>query len=227
MTLGPGDVGVLVQTSLCAGGLLRTWTEAGETALWSVPDAATFAQMQGIGVVGRTAREEKRYREVALLYPERNLLAVQAREPVKAQDGSVSIPGRIFELKPEAEPTEATLDEVVAILSRAVNHVAEVGEYLLVEPGGWTVPDEPYCLFLVAGEPAGLVSVLEAWPAPHASEAWAPHIAEGAPNVVLTAPAHTGTIGVVPMMILEAVSTWGLEPWDVALTFGEREKPAS
>lgn len=222
MSLDPGDVGGLVQTSLCAGGLVRTWTDTGESRLWRLPDAATFAQMQGIGVVGRTVREDRRFREGAILYEERSTLIVQGREPVRQEDGSLSVPGRLFALEPADEPDESMYADVHQILGRAVQHVVETGEYLLVELGGWDVPDEPFCLFVIGTDPNGPVSILEAAPPPRESQAWAPHVVEGQPGVTLRAPANARTVEIVPMLIMEAVSTWGKDPWDIALTFGER-----
>lgn len=222
MPLDPGDVGGLVQTSLCAGGLVRTWADTGESRLWRLPDAATFAQMQGIGVIGRTVREDRRFREVAILYEERSTLVVQGREPVRQEDGSLSIPGRLFDLDPADEPDESLYSDVHQILGRAVQHVVETGEYLLVELGGWDVPEEPFCLFVLGTEAGRPVSILEAAPPPRGSQAWAPHVQEGEPGVTMRAPANPRTLEIVPMLIMEAVSTWGKAPWDLALTFGER-----
>lgn len=220
--IGPGDVGGLVQTSLCAGGLLRTWTDTGESRLWRLPDAATFQQMQGIGVIGRTVREDRRFREAAILYEERSTLIVQGREPVRQEDGSLSIPGRPFDLEPADEPDKTLYADVHELLGRATAHVVETGEYLLVELGGWDVPDEPFCLFVLGSEAGGPVSVIEAAPPPRGSQAWAPHVVEGQPGVTMRAPANLRTLEIVPMLIMEAVSTWGRDPWDLALTFGER-----
>ncbi|MGQ0465436.1 MAG: hypothetical protein ACT4QG_08955 [Sporichthyaceae bacterium] len=222
MSIGPGDVGGLVQTSLCAGGLLRTWSDTGETRLWRLPDAATFAQMQGIGVVGRTVREDRRFREAAILYEERHTLVVQAREPVRAEDGSVSVPSRLFELEPADSPDESLYADVHTLLGRAVQHAVESGEYLLVELGGWDVPEEPFCLFVLGTDDKGPVSILEAAPQPLDSEPWAQHAVAGEAGVTLRAPANPRTLDIVPMLIMEAVSTWGKDPWDLALTFGER-----
>jgi hypothetical protein len=50
--------------SLCAGGLLRTWTGAG-SRLWSVRDADFLRGIQDTGVIGRSVREYRRFREAA------------------------------------------------------------------------------------------------------------------------------------------------------------------
>jgi hypothetical protein len=62
--LQPGDSGTTAMLSLCAGGLLRTWTGAG-SRLWSVRDADFLRGIQGTGVIGRSVREYRRFREAA------------------------------------------------------------------------------------------------------------------------------------------------------------------
>jgi hypothetical protein len=38
----------------------------------------------------------------------------------------------------------------------------------------------------------------------------------------LNAPASAATIDVAPLIMMDAMATWGLEPWGLALTFGRR-----
>ena len=38
----------------------------------------------------------------------------------------------------------------------------------------------------------------------------------------MTAPATDQTLDVVPVLILDAVATWGVEPWDLAITYGTK-----
>lgn len=61
--------------------------------------------------------------------------------------------------------------------------------------------------------------VIDAAPAPLDSEVWAPHIMPGRERNTLSAHASRETIDVAPIAMMEAVRTWGLEPWDLALTF--------
>jgi hypothetical protein len=62
--LQAGDSGTTAMLSLCAGGLVHTWTDAG-SRLWSVREADFLRGIQGTGVIGRTVREERRFREAA------------------------------------------------------------------------------------------------------------------------------------------------------------------
>ena len=66
------------------------------------------------------------------------------------------------------------------------------------------------------------MSVVEAGPAPRGARLWKESIEPGAPGATMSAPATEETIGVIPALILDACTTWGLEPWDLALTYGTR-----
>jgi hypothetical protein len=64
--LAAGDTAMPAMISLCAGGLVRTWTDS-DSSLWRVQEAEFLHDVQGTGVIGRTLREERRFREAALL----------------------------------------------------------------------------------------------------------------------------------------------------------------
>ena len=102
-----------------------------------------------------------------------------------------------------------------------MRHTVEVDGFLVVERGGWDAPPEPYCLFLVTHEQPG-VSVVEAAPAPFGARLWEQSLQPGAAGATMSAPATDETLAVVPMMIIDACMTWGLQPWDLALTYGLR-----
>jgi len=162
--------------------VVRTWTVSGWSRLWSVQEADVLREVQGTGVIGRTVREEGRFREVGMLFEDSGTL-----------------------------------------LSRAIRSALSNNEFLLVELGGWDAPFEPYCLFIVTNDDnGGLVSMIETVPDPHGSRRWAPYIVEGRQTQNVSAPASPETIDVAPIMMMDAIATWGLEPWDLALTFGRR-----
>lgn len=87
-------------------------------------------------------------------------------------------------------------------------------------------PSEPFCLFVVIPNDDGFVSIIEAGPAPSDSEIWGPHIVAGQASTALSAHADRDTIDVAPIIMLEAIASWGLEPWDLALTFGRQGVPS-
>jgi hypothetical protein len=108
------------------------------------------------------------------------------------------------------------------VLTQAIHQCLKNNEFLVVEQGGWDAPNEPFCLFIVVAEKGGLASVIETAPAPLGSEIWEPHIVPGRETNSLSAPANRQTIDVVPILMIDAISRWGLAPWDLALTFGRR-----
>ncbi len=220
--LKPGDIGESAMLSLCAGGLLRTWTDSGPPRLWSVVESDQLRGIQGTGVIGRTLREERRFREAALLYAETGVLMVLTRFPTRDDGESVQVEANWFKLGPADEVKGSVYDDVRTVLAQAIRHALANNEFLVVEKGGWDAPTEPFCLHIVVAEGDDLVSVIETAPEPHSSELWGPHIVPGRESATLKAPASQGTIDVVPIVMMNAIATWGLEPWDLALTFGKR-----
>ncbi|MEH3033101.1 MAG: hypothetical protein PGN07_03440 [Aeromicrobium erythreum] len=211
-----------VQLSPCVGGVVRTWTDDGTTGVWSSPQATWLADVQGTGWIGRTQREERRYREAALLSDD-GALVVRGRYPLAGQGGTTSMEASVLALEPARAPTGDVMADLRALLARAVRHCVASGEFLVVERGGWDAPQEPFCLFaLVEGPREGRVSVVETAPDPTESPIWAPHVVPGRPSQTLSAPASDRTVDVVPVLVLEAITRWGLQPWDLALTFGQR-----
>lgn len=234
MPLQRGDVAVPVQISPCVGGLLRTWADDGETHLWTMDDPTYVLGRQAHGVYARTIQEENRYRECALLTKDTGVLVVQSRFPVETSDATdgngdttVQLEGQVIQLRRATEPTGNPLQELRWILESAVSHCTSSGEFLVVERGGWDSPHKPYALFALVQERSGPVSVVETAPAPYGSSIWEPHIMPGQPGSSMSAPATQETVDAAPLLILEAVAQWGLEPWDLALTFGRFPESAS
>ena len=222
LPLRAGDTAVVVQLSPCVGGLVRTWADGSPPQLWSTPDATWLHQRQATGSIGRTLREEQRYREVALLSEGSGTLLVQGRFPATADDGEVRLEADVVRLEPAGPPTGHIMDDLRALLTRAVLHCVARDEFLVVERGGWDAPPEPFCLFVLMAEPEGPVSVIETAPDPVGSSIWGPHIVEGRPSQHLSAHAKPDTIDVAAIVMLDAIVRWGLAPWDLALTFGTR-----
>lgn len=231
MTQNPGielgDIATTAQFSLCAGGVVRTWTDDGSSRLWSVADAERLRDLQGTGTIARTLREPGRFREAGLLVKDRQVLMLQSRFPDRADDDTLSAEGVMLRLGQADVQADTVFEDVHRVLSRAVAHCVQADEFLVVELGGWDAPAEPYCLFLVVTEDEELLSVIEAAPAPRGSEIWQPHIRAGQPGATLKAPATQDTLGVVPVIMMDALSTWGVQPWDLALTFGARASMVS
>lgn len=217
-----GDTGTIAQISPCVGGLVRTWVDGGESKLWSTPDADWLFENQATGTIGRTMREEHRFREAAFLSDDGRKLLVLPRFPLETDEESLKFAGQVLRLEAPKAPTGTVFDNFYALLGRAVQHCVTGSEFLVVERGGWEAPDEPYCLFILTLEDGSPISIVETAPPPRGSQFWEPHIREGEAGATVRAPAATDTIDVVPALMIEAITRWGLDPWDLALTFGRR-----
>lgn len=217
-----GDPRTEVQLSPCVGGLVRTFDADGGSRLWSVPTDEWLRSTQATGRLGRTVREGRRFRETALLSAADGTLLVRPRFPVRGENGVLTMEPQLVRLAPERRPSRSTHQDLRELLVRAVQHCAGRDEFLVVERGGWGAPADPFCLFAVLPDGDGAVSVVETAPAPTGSQVWEPYIDPANPTHTIGAPASPETIGAAPMLITEAISRWGLDPWDLGLTFGER-----
>lgn len=207
--------------SPCVGGQLRTWTDTGPSRLWQVSEPDALHSIQGTGHIARTLREERRFREVALLCEEKGTLMIRPRFPRQVGD-DLEFDATMLNLAPAGEVQESVFVDFHALLAQAVRHAVATNGFLVVEKGGWDAPDEPYCLFMLTTDDDNKISVIETAPQPRESELWAPHNIPGLAGATLQAPASEGTIDAVPMIMMNAIGTWGLQPWDLALTFGTR-----
>jgi hypothetical protein len=216
----PGDTLETVMLSPCVGGLVRTWSDQ-ESKLWSVADAPSLLSSMGRGVLARTLREDRRFREVALLHRPSGTLLLQPRFPTATSEGTLESTVPALQLIEPSAPTSSPWLDLEELLGQAVHHTVDVDGVLLVELGGWDAPLEPYCLFLVTHD-EGQMSVVEAAPAPLGAELWQQHVQPGAAGATMSAPATEQTLAVVPTLIIDACATWGLQPWDLAITYGER-----
>lgn len=214
----PGATLVLAMISPVAGGLIRTWTET-ESRLWSVADAAALGQLVGRGMIARTEVSDKLFREVALLDAATGTLVVQQR----FGNESGQLPARAFQLTAPAPPQNNPWDDFQDFLAAAALGAAQSGEFLSVEPGGWDAAPTPSFFFTLIEEGDGLVSVIEATPAPRNTDVW-PEAAADAEGCTLQAPLAEDTLEVVGIFAASALDAWQLDPWAVAVTFGMPEE---
>ncbi len=214
-----------VELSPCVGGLVRTWsTDDGASTLWTVPDDGWLKEVQATGRIGRVSRKEGRYRESAELSGDGELL-VRPRVPLRGEDGSLTMATRAVPIAPGSSPAGTAFDDFRRVLARAVEHCAGTDEYLVVERGAHDAQREPFCLFVVlpaGAEPGVFVTVIETAPAPRDSELWAPYVDEWDRTGTISAPWTPETVATAPTVMIEAIARWGIDPWDLAFTFGRR-----
>ncbi|QAY71590.1 hypothetical protein [Xylanimonas protaetiae] len=210
---------VPAQLSLCAGGLVTTWTD--RPRLWSLDDDGLRRAMYE-GLLARTQRADGRFREVALLDEERGVLVLAPRTRAPDADPRGAFDGVTIPLGTPGKPRDTTMDDVADGLRRAVRFTVASGGYLLLEAGGWDAPAEPYCLFVAADDEIRL----EAAPAPAGSQFWSDHVTAGQPVASVAAPRSDATLAVVWRMMWDVALTWDVTPWDLALTYGVRPPSA-
>lgn len=224
LPLQAGDTLVPVQLSPCVGGLVRTWTEQG-TQLWSVPDDALLVAAQGSGVLSRAVREENRFREVALLDEENSMLLLEPRFPDRTAGEEFFFEPQFVRLEPAGEVRTDAPQEFARAINQAVRHVASTFEYLVIEVGGWEAPMEPYAFFaLHVDDQDRQLSTIEVAPVPKGSQLWEPHARPGTNGASISAPVSEEAIDMAAYYLAEGVVGNDLFPWDVAFTFGVREK---
>lgn len=214
-----------VEISPCVGGLVRTWADDGASRLWSVPEDAWLREVQASGRIGRISRKENRYREAAHLTDAGDALLVRPRVPLPGPDGEVTMQPQTIPLAPEKRASRSTFEDFREVLIRAVEHCAATDEYLVVERGAHDAGREPFCVFAVlpAGDgPGSFVTVVETAPLPADSELWAPFVDEWERTATISAPSSPETVASAPTVMIEAISRWQLDPWDLAFTFGRR-----
>ncbi|WP_287217797.1 hypothetical protein [Rhodococcus sp. (in: high G+C Gram-positive bacteria)] len=215
----PGATMVTAMLSPVAGGLIRTWTDLG-SQLWSVEDPDGLSGILGRGIVGRTPRQDDRFREAAFLNANTGTLVVQNRFVATASGESMQVEANVFQLGDPVRPESNPWRDLEGFLSAAAMSAADRGEYFVAELGGWEEMPEPYCLFAVLDRGDGPVSLIEAAPAPRGTGVW-PDVPEGRPGASVTAPATAQSLPGSGIFVASAISTWGAQPWDVALTFGK------
>lgn len=219
--LHTGPTATVAMLSPCLGGLVRTWTEAG-SRLWSLPADSYLDGAQGTGAIARTVLDDHGFREVAWLCEQSRTLIVQSQSPVPTDDGGLLIDGAVLALRPADEPDDPGYDQLESLLARAVRHAVANDELLVVELGGWDAPTEPFCHFMVDDVDGRRVSVIETSPPPTGSGFWRPHLSASGECATLVAPATRNALGLAPAVMVEAIATWGLRPWDLAFTFVRR-----
>ena len=216
----PGDTVIPVQLGMCLGGLVTTWSTLDpQPHLWAVLDDG-LPELMYEGKISKVARSDglsNRYREAAMLDTHNKMLYVT----VEGEDAP-----REFHLggPTDISPKDTWFDLGMA-MNRAIAHTAkQPGGVLLLELGGLTAPAEPFALFTTEGSETfskdGVSAIVETRPSPLGSTAWAPYLKPGDTGAVLRSPLNDHSRQMSGLMLVDAARTWGVSPWDLALTFG-------
>ncbi len=215
----PIDAGQTFQPvviSPVVGGVIRVWDDDTDQH-WLVDDPDRLASIMGNGTAARTEVEPDRYRETCLFDRSTTTLLVKGRAGVGDGTDTEALP---FHLE-KADPDPVTnFVELGDRLGDAALNAARRGELIIVERGGRERHPMPYVLagVLVLADDETWVNHIEAAPAPSGAEHWPPAPADEA-GQTLSAPADESTVRVSGLFMATAIDTWGVQPWDIAITY--------
>jgi hypothetical protein len=221
------DPGTTLETVLLGGfydGILRIWRDSGVAECREPDDPDVVTSVLGRGMLARTSPEPNRFREVALLDAQHDLLVLLGRPTLGTDsDKAIAGGGSVAVLLSETTPATVTYWAPWAEwLGDIVGLAAQRSEYLVIETGGWEAIHEPYVLLGVfPGSNGSWTSVVEALPAP-ADPPWTVSAVEGHGST-LSAPANPANVAAGGGLAIQALEAWANSPLDVVVTFGRRE----
>jgi hypothetical protein len=215
----PGDVMRASPLGPCVGGVVRTYGESG-SRLWSVNDGGLLQKVQGTGALARVRWAPTQTCEMGLLVEETGVLVLQSSRPHDVREDGYKLHGRVTTLQPPRDASLSARNDLEALLFRAMFTAATRRESLLIVPGEWGSDDVPFCRQALWREGENQIfSVVETAPAPARSGLWGPHIDRTADvqTIGVTLDAPKMNLATIPVM--EAIGTWGCQPWDFVITF--------
>jgi hypothetical protein len=200
-------------------GRVATWHEDGRR-LWLLDEPVDGSRLIATGMLARTLREPRRFREVVLVAAG-DAAVIGVERAASGADGTVTM-GSVVLASRRVEPgpddaDDASWDRFAGWLTGIVLGAAARGEVVVVEAGGTTFRDEPFVLATSAATDSGGVVHIERAPAAVAADGWPP---AGQPvGQTISAPITDETIALVGPLMAAAARTWADSPHDVCLTF--------
>ncbi|MFC4858568.1 hypothetical protein [Actinophytocola glycyrrhizae] len=217
-----GDVLHTVLVGLPLAGYLPLWQEDGVT-YWRMSDPATVRARLGAGVESRSEIDSRRFREAAMFSPARGTLFLMDRY----RDESGHLGGASTQLTPATEEEayaavdDKALSELYTWLGEVVLAAVRRGEFVAVETGGWQIPMTPVILTMLRTvDGTEWHSVVEASPVPEGAPVWRDQQPVDGDTQVLASPATDQTVRASGLLTRFAVSTWGVHPFQLGLSFG-------
>jgi hypothetical protein len=216
-----GDVLHTVLVGLPLAGYLPLWQENGVT-YWRMSDPEAVRARLGAGVESRSEIDSKRFREAAMFSPSRGTLFLMDRY----RDETGHLGGTSTQLTPATEEEayaavdDKALSELYTWLGEVVLASVRRGEFVAVESGGWKVPMTPVVLVMLRTDGREWHSVVEASPVPEGAPVWRDQQPVEGNTQVLASPATDQTVRASGLLTRFAVSTWGVHPFQLGLSFG-------
>jgi hypothetical protein len=199
------------QLGLCLGGLLTTWSvDDPKPHLWAVeqPGLPDLMYQGKISKVARSADVPNRFREAGEVDETNSILRVQVEGESEP---------RSFVLGPPRDvDARTTWFDLGRALSRAIRYTTDTpGRVLVLERGGLQAPHLPFALVTLQGGEL----IVEARPAPVGSTPWSHYLKDDSESGLLSTPISDQGLRSAGLMMMEAARTWGVTPWDLALTY--------
>ena len=183
---------------------LRIWRADGRAETVRLLHPSALREFLARGLAPRAPLEAERFREIGRLDGAGMLLI--GRRPFA------------IEVCDEPPASDALWEAAAEVFQAAAADAIARGEFLVVEPGGWTAKAERYALAGATRTPGEWLLRVEAAPAPRAPS-W-PEPPEGQAGWGVAAPAEPAALAALGSLLADAVSMWAMSPLDVTLTFG-------
>ena len=198
------------------GGLVQVWAD--KPTLWRLVDIGGFSDAVGVGAVARTQISPGRYREVCLFDEATGTVVLQERHFLEAAaDQGFQVGGRVFNAEPPSEVFGDPWEDLNVAIFRAAAQAFARHELIVIEPGGWDDSDGRFCLIVAVHDDGADQIILETSPAPSGSELWPP--TDQTDHQTISAPASEDSLRGAGALAVEAISRWGVAPWDVTITY--------
>ncbi len=204
-----------VMLGVVVSGVLQVWTDNG-AQLWTVEDPDGLSVLLGRGLVARTPMPDDRFREAALFDENSRTLLVQERYP--SQTGAAAYSFRLLDpVPPQTNPWES-LQKFLAEVSLSA---AQRGEFWVLETGGWDSPQHPYCFGAVMASEDSAISMVETSPVPRGTGVWPDDVPKGQSGTSVSGLATEDSVRTASIFATAAAAQWDMQPWDLAITFGQ------
>lgn len=219
VNLGPGDVLEQAMIGPPIAGLVDLLIGTSHV-LWQPDDPDGLADLVGFGAIARTLRDERRFREVVMVAPDRSSILVLPR--MTSADGEYEtreFTGAVVEAEDVWEQvlSDDVWNEFGTWLTSVFVAAATRSEFIVVEMNTPEFSDEPYALAIVMTDNDPAIIHLESNPRPDGAAMWPPgEVAEGQ---TISAPLNAESLGIAGSIIADAVRTWSESAYDVAVTF--------
>jgi hypothetical protein len=216
------DSGDLLETAMIGppvGGLIDLLV-GNDHVLWRPDDRTGLAGVVGFGLIARTLREADRYREVAVVGPDRSSILILPR--LTSNDGTHGarqFTGAVVEAEEGREHgrRNEVWDEFGRWLTDVFIAASTRSEFIAIEMHTPDLPAEPYALALAMTEDDPGIIHLESSTRPVGAVMWPP--GEDPEGQTISAPLGGQNLDVVGPILADAVRTWSDSAYDVAVTF--------